>query len=216
MEGSGQAHNAGHILRPGPLPALLGAPLDEGEQGNPLADVQGAHPFGPVELVGRQGEHVDLLRPHVDGQVPGSLDGIGVEGDLPGPADRPDLPDGLDGADLIVGVHDGDQTGVLGDGRLHLLGGDAAVCVDVQQGHGEALLLQFLEGVQDGVVLKGGGDDMGFPLPFSPAGGGEDGLVVRFAAAGGKDNLFRAAVETAGHGLPGLGQGGGRRLPQGI
>lgn len=74
------------------------------------------------------------------------------------------------------------RQGVLGDGRLHLLGGDAAVCVDVQQGHGEALLLQFLEGVQDGVVLKGGGDDMGFPLPFSPAGGGEDGLVVRFAA----------------------------------
>ena len=88
--------------------------------------------------------------------------------------------------------------------------------MDVQQGHGEALLLQFLEGVQDGVVLKGGGDDMGFPLPFSPAGGGENGLVVRFAAAGGKDNLFRAAVETAGHGLPGLGQGGGCRLPQGI
>ena len=26
LEGSGQAHNAGHILRPGPLPALLGDP----------------------------------------------------------------------------------------------------------------------------------------------------------------------------------------------
>ena len=74
---------------------------------------------------------INLLRLHVDGQVARSLDGVGVEqGTFWARQMRADLPDGLDGADLVVGVHDGDQAGVRPDGRLHLLGGDAAVCVD--------------------------------------------------------------------------------------
>ena len=45
------------------------------------------------------------------------------------------------------------------------------------------------EGEQDGVVLKGGGDDVLFPLAETQPRGGEQGLVVGLAAAGGEDDL---------------------------
>ena len=173
---------------------------------SPFADEESAGALGAVELVAGQGEHVDVLGVHVDGQMAGGLDGVGVEGDLLLPADLADLGDGLDGADLVVGVHDGHQAGLLGDGLGHLLGGNETVFVDVQQGDGKALLLQLLEGVEDGVVLKGGGDDMGLPRAFPHPSGGEDGLVVGLAAAGGEIDLVGTAVEAVGHRLPGPGQ----------
>lgn len=120
---------------------------------------------------------------------------------------RPDVGNGLNGANLVVGIHDGHKTCVVRDGLGHLLGGDAAGLMDIQQGDGEALLLQLLEGVEDGVVLKGSGNDVGLSPRLSPAGGGENGLVVRLAATRGKVDLLRPAVKAVRHGLPGLCQG---------
>ena len=136
-----------------------------------------------MELVGGEGEQIQILFPYMDGKMARGLHRVGVEGDPLGPADRADLPDGLDGADLVVGVHDRYKTGVLPDGLLHLMGEDDAVFVYIQKGDLKALPLQLLQGVQDSVMLECGGYDM-LPalLPPQPC-GGEDRLVVRLAAA---------------------------------
>ena len=59
----------------------------------------------------------------------------------------------------------------------------------IQKGDLKALPFELLQGVQDGMVFKGSGDDM--PLaPLQPKlCGGEEGLVVRLAAAGGEYKL---------------------------
>ena len=118
-----------------------------------------------------------------------------------------DLGDGLHRADLVVGVHHGDQTGLRGDGLLHLLGGHHAVLMDVQKGDGEALLLQGLQGVENGVVLEGGGDDVGLALQLPKGSHRADGLVVRLTAPGGKDHLGGLTAQTLGNASAGLGEG---------
>ena len=85
-----------------------------------------------------------------------------------------------------------------------------------QVGNLIALLLQILGGVEDGVVLKGSGNDVGLSPRLSPAGGGENGLVVRLAATRGKVDLLRPAVKAVRHGLPGLCQGFSGLLAQGV
>ena len=85
------------------------------------------------------------------------------------PADRTNFCYGLDGADLVVGEHTGHQTGVLPDSSTHLPGRHDAIGRDVQQGHCKALLLQGLEGVEDGVVFIA--DLIGLPVLAD----GEDG-----------------------------------------
>ena len=68
----------------------------------------------------------------------------------------------------------------------------------------EALFFQSLGGVEDGMVLNGGGDEMLFApglLGMHPA---AEGHVVRFAAAAGKINLGGVGVHQAGHLHPGI------------
>ena len=107
---------------------------------------------------------------------------VGVENDSLLPAHRANFRNRQDGADLVVGVHDGDQSGVLPDGLRHLLGGDSAQRSDWEQFHLEALALQLFQRVQNGVVFKNRGDDVPFPSPRPQRGGRADGLVIRLAA----------------------------------
>ena len=215
-EGRCHAHDGGDVLGTGPLVPLLCAAPDERLQRQPLPGIQRADALGPVELVRGEGEQVDLLRLHVDEQMPRSLHRVGVEEHALLPANRADLRNGLDGADLVVGVHDGHQAGILADGLCHLLRGDQAAAVHIQQCHVIALLFQLLQGVQHSVVLKGGGDDVLLAPARAQGSGGQDGLVVRLAAAGGEDDLPRVAAQAACDAstcvlqrLPGL-------LPEGI
>ena len=209
LQGRGHTADAGQVLRTGTLAPLLSASLNDVHQGEALADVQRANALGAVELVGGQAEHIDILLLDVNVQVSRRLNRVGVEGNPRFLADGADFRDGKNGADLIVGVHGGDQAGVGADGVLHLLGGDVVSLPDVQIGDLKALLFQLRQGVEHGVVLKGGGNDVFFALLFSPAGGGDDGLVVGLAAAGGEDDLPRLAAQALGHGFP----GGVQRLP---
>ena len=75
-----------------------------------------------MELVGREREHTNLVPLHVDIQMTHGLDRVGMEGNPLLPAYRADLRNGLDGAHLVVGIHDGDQGGILPDGGGHVLG----------------------------------------------------------------------------------------------
>ena len=63
----------------------------------------------------------------------------------------------------------------------------------------KALLFQPLQGMQDGVMLKRGGNDVLFALARAEIGGGGNGLIVGLAAAGGKIDLARLRAEAGGH-----------------
>ena len=105
------------------------------------------------------------------------------------PAHRADLRDGQDGADLVVGVHDRNQARILADGALDLLRRHGTNGADGEKLDGEALFFKLFQRVQHGVVLERGRNDVLFAFAFAKARGGEDGLIVGLAAAGGEVNF---------------------------
>ena len=113
-----------------------------------------------------QGEQVDVHGLDVNGQVSGSLHGVGMEQHAVLLADCADFRNGLNGAHFVIGKHNRDQAGIGPDGSFHLLRRHQTFAAHVQKGHLEALLLQALQAVENGVMLKGGGDDVHFPLLF--------------------------------------------------
>ena len=195
FERRGHTHDGGNILRAGALAALLCAALDEVRQEDALTGVQHADALRAVELVRREGQQVDVLRLDVDGQMTGRLHGVGVEQHARLAADCANLADRQDGADLVVGVHDGNQARILADGVFHLLRRHGTDGADGEQLDGEALFFELLERVQHGVVLERGRNDVLFALAFAEARGGEDGLIVGLAAAGGEVNFARGGVQ---------------------
>ena len=73
--------------------------------------------------------------------------------------------------------------------------------MDVQQRHLKALLFQPVQGVEYGVMLKPGRDDMPVFL-FRPGGGQADQcLVVRLASPGGEKDFLRPGIQAGGNGL---------------
>ena len=130
-----------------------------------------------------------------------SLHGVGMEEDARFFADCTDLCDRQDRADLVVGVHDGHEAGVRADGCLDLLGGDGADLADRQQLDLKALFFELFQRVQHSMVLKRGGNDVLFALLRAEPRGGDDGLIVGLAAAGGEVNFARLTAETGCDGL---------------
>ena len=124
---------------------------------------------------------------------------VGVEQHARFPAEGADLGHRLHGADLVVGEHYADQRGVGPQGGLHVLRADNSVFVHRQQGDLKSLLFQMLQRVEDGVVLEGGGDQVLFSLPGRRLGRHFQRPVVGFAAAGGEEDLLRAAAEAFRH-----------------
>jgi len=70
--------------------------------------------------------------------------------------------------------------------------------VRLQIGDLEALGLQLLHAVENGVVLHGGGDDVPSPLAHA-LDGAENGPVVRFRTAGGKKYPIRLSAQSRGY-----------------
>ena len=192
-------NNAADIFRTGTFAALLRATLDHVHQRDAPAGIQCADSLRAVELVRGNGEHVDVLRFYVDGDMARRLHRVRVEDNALFAADRADLRDGLDGTDLVIGVHDRHKAGVLADGAAHLLGRDDAVFVDVQQRDLVAVFLKLLERMQYRVMLKRRGNDVFFALLRADGRRGENGLVVRLAAAGGEGDLPRLGTQTPGY-----------------
>ena len=148
-----------------------------------------------MELVRRERKHIDVLRLYIDVDVTGGLHGVGMEQHARVMADLADLGDRQDGADLVVGIHDGHKAGIRADGVLHLLrryGPDGA---DGQKLDFKALLFQLFERVQHGMMLKCSGNDVLFALALAKARGGDDRLIIGFAAARGEIDLARGSVQ---------------------
>ena len=146
----------------------------------------------------RGGKHVDVLCLNVDRQVSDSLHRVGVEENAVLPANLADLGDWLNGADLVVGGHDRDEAGVLTNSGFQLFQADNAVFVNGQKRDLKAVFFQFIQRVEDRVVLKRARYDMGFALFPAVQRGGEQRLIVRFASARGEDDLPLARVDDRG------------------
>ena len=213
----GHAGNGRGVLRAAALAALLRAALDDVRERDAAPGVQKADAARAVELVRRAREQVDVHRLHVHGNVADGLHRVRVERDAPLAAERADGLNGLDGADLVVGEHDGHERRVVPDGRGHVLDADDAVFVHIQQRHVKALLTELVERVQHRMVLEFRGYQMLFPFASAVSGGGNDGLIVSLAAAGGEHDLARVGSADQ---LRDLGAAGeqmlGRLLPEGV
>ena len=148
--------------------------------------------------------------------MPRGLHGVGVEQHARLAADGADLADRQDGANLVVGVHDGNQARILADGVFHLLRRHGTDGADGEQLDGEALFFELLERVQHGVVLECGRNDVLFALALAEARGGDDGLIVGLAAAGGEVDLARGGVQALGDAVARAEQRLGRLLADGV
>ena len=100
--------------------------------------------------------------------------------------------------------------------RFHLLRRHGADGADGEQLDGEALFFELLERVQHGVVLECGRNDVLFALAFAEARGGEDGLIVGLAAAGGEVNFARGSVQAFCDAVARAEQRPGRLLADGM
>ena len=83
-----------------------------------------------------------------------------------------------------------------------------------EEGDVDVALLERLGGVEDGVVLDAGGDDVRLLFGCGELGGdgSEEGEIVALGSAGGEDDLGGAAVEQAGDGVAGVVDGGAGEL----
>ena len=81
-----------------------------------LAGIEYPYTLGAIEFVGREREQVRIERGDIDGQRATGLHSIDMERYLPGTADAANFCYWLDGTHLVVGIHDGDEYGLIGDG----------------------------------------------------------------------------------------------------
>ena len=165
------------------MPAIFSAAFNDVEERHIALCIEHTHTLWRMELVAGHGEHVNIHVFHIDRQMTRSLHGIGVEGDALFAAESADFLHGLDRADFIVGKHNGDKGGIFPNGGFQVFQADDAVFMHIEQGDLEPLLLQLFKRVENGMMLKRGGNEM--PLPFSRSGFGRrnDGLIIGLAAA---------------------------------
>ena len=199
-----QAHDAGDVLGAAAATLFLTAAGDDGSQHHTLADVDGAHALGGVDLVAGQAQQVDVHGLDIHGHVTKGLYRVGVEQHALAAAQRADVGDVVDGTNLVVGKHNAHQGGIFGDGGLQIAEAYLTGAVDGQVGDLEALFLQCLCGAQDGRMLDGRGDHVLFALGLGGLQGAAQGHIVAFAAAAGEEYLTGVAVQRQGDFLAGV------------
>ena len=134
--------------------------VNEGCQSCAATDVEDTNAFGGVNLVSRKRQevHTEFLDVHF--QFTDRLHSIGMKRDLVFLCDLAYLFKRLDGAILVIDVHDRDQDCCVADCLTKLLNTNLSVSVYREIGYLETALLQILTGMQDGVMLHRGGEDM--------------------------------------------------------
>ena len=221
LGGAAEGYDARDVLGAGAALSFVGASVEEWGELDAFADEEDAGALRRVHLVAGEREQVDVLEltGEVDGELGGGLYGVGVDENLGGVAfgvglgEAGDLAYGLDCAGLVVGEHDGDEFGVRLEGGFEGCGVDEAVGGGSEVGDFEAAALEGFGGVEDGVVLDLGGDEVGrlFGVQERLQDAGE-GQVVALSASGGEDQLLCGAVEELCDGCAGVLDGGSGAL----
>jgi hypothetical protein len=112
-----------------------------------------------MEFVGGDGKQIEGLGG--EGFFSEGLNGVAVEKDAAGSTEFADFGDGVEGAGFVVGGHEGDQNGVGPESRFEsfqiygALGRNGEFC-----DRKSLVFLEPIEGVENGVVFGGGGDEV--------------------------------------------------------
>ena len=94
-----------------------------------------------MEFMCGQRKHINIIALDVDIDMTSSLHSVRVEKHAALAAKRTDFFDRLDGAGFVVGVHDGNKAGLIGESSGDLCGADDTVLLRAQQRNSKALLL---------------------------------------------------------------------------
>src|ERR1700722_1683348 len=132
--GLAKADDAGDVFGAGTAIAFVMAAVKNGSDRHAGAQVQSADALGPVKFVSGDGKQIDAEAVDIDGEFAGGLHGVGVEEDSGGARDLADFFDGLNGAELVVGMHDGDERGIVAHGAANIFGIDEAIVADSDVG----------------------------------------------------------------------------------
>ena len=216
FESRDHADDTGDILGACTLAALLRAAFDDIRQSDTLAGIEKSDTLGAVELMSREGEHIDILFLDVYMDMTDSLNGIGMEDNALFFTYSPYLGDGLDAADLVVCVHNGHKASVLADSVGDLLSRDHTVFVHIEERHFKALFFELLERMQNRMMLERGGDYMLLTLSCADCRRGDERLVISLAAAGGECYFIGLATENLGRLFACLSQRVRRSLSDGM
>ena len=200
LAGGGEGGDLRGGFGSGAASVLLAAADDHGLQAQPLADIQGADPFGCVNLVPADADHVDAQRLRCEGNLHEGLDGVRVQQRLGafGFQHGRDAGNVRDGAGLVVDQHERDEDRILPQRLPDRINRNRPGGAGLQAGNFKAALLQQVETAADGIVLGHRADDMR-SLALHALGAGEQGPVVALGAAGGEDQLCRAAAQRRCH-----------------
>ena len=193
-----------YVLCARPPPPLLLASSQRRQESKPAPNPDGADPLGPIELVGRNREHVDAEVFDVHWDLAGRLHRIGMDHGAALTGDLRQLGNRLHGADLVVRVHDGHERGVVPEGRPQGIRRDDALVTHGQEGGLGASLGQCLEGVEDGFVLDCARNEVPTGRPLERLPGTPDRQVVAFSAPARENNLGRIGPNEGRHRTSGL------------
>ena len=166
-----QADDARDVLCAGSLFALLPAAHYQRLERRPALDVEGARALRPAEFMRGQTKQVDPKLADVHAQSADRLHRVrmkinptsetrGAVGNR-----RRNPRDRLNRADFVVGEHHARERSALRYRVSDLFGGDFAHLVHRKIRHVEPELLQLVAGMENGVMLYGGGDDMVADVP---------------------------------------------------
>ena len=156
-----------------------------------------------MEFMGGEGQHINILFLHMNGQMPCCLYSIGMEQHAFFFTQCTDLGNGLNAADLVVGIHNSHQTGIFPNGCRHFLRRHNAVLMHIQQSNLKALLLHLFQGVQYSMMFKSGGNDMFFPFTGTVQSCRDNSLIIGLTAAGCKIDFIWLTAQYCCHCLPG-------------
>ena len=202
--------------------AFLAAAVQDGHGAVLAAQQQRADAVGAADLVAGDGHRGEAGGVEVDRDLTEGLHRVGMQRDAELLCHVGEFADRQDRADLVVGPHhggQGDVVGVAGDGLTQSVRVDPAVRVDREVLDGGALVFaEPVDGVEDGVVFDGAGEDAGAGRVGVAAGPVQalHGEVVGLGAAGGEDDLAGAGAEGLGEGFTGLLDGAPRSAAGGV
>ena len=197
-----EADDAGDVERARAHAALLTAAVELRRQAHARvagAHVQRADALRAVDLVRREREQIDAHRLDVDRDLAGALRRVGVEEDALLLGDLADLvrsagssPISLLACMIVIRI------GLVGDRVPQLVEVDQAELVDGEIGdRRQALPLERLAGVEDGLVLGRRGDDV-VALLLVELDDALDRQVVGLGGAAGEDDLLGLGADHLG------------------
>ena len=162
------------------------------------ANIQRADSLRPVNLVRGDRREVDPRLLEINRHLANRLHRVGVEHDSFFFRDLADLGNRMKRADLVVGPHDRDEHGLVGDRVAHRVRIDHPVLVDRQIGHCRlAGTLERAATVEHGLVLGDATDDV-VALIFVKLDDALDCQVVGLGGAAGENNFLGLGADQRG------------------